>query len=349
MTGISIHIARTGPGNTIQDGGRLGWLRFGVTPAGPMDWIGHALANAMAGNSAGAAAIEITIGGIEVELRGGAVTLAVAAPGFSVQHNGKAVARHVRLDLHNGDQLAIRPGAHGMWGYIAIAARLDLPLVMGSLATHTRSALGGIDGRALASGDQVTLADPRLLGDAELAAPVEEQTAEPIRVVLGPQADYFSEDGIRTFLGEPFALTAQMDRMAYRLAGPLIAHAKGFNIVSDGIALGAIQVPGNGQPIVLMADRQPTGGYPKIATIIRADMARFAQVRAGGGVRFAATSVAAATAELRRLKSWLGSVSERITVRRAGPIDPARLLETNLIDGVVSATADDTGFVVHNR
>lgn len=305
-----------------------------------MDWAAHRLANALVANNPGAAAIEVTIGGIELEPRGVSVTLAIVAPGFAVQLNGKPLTSPCRLDMQEGERLAIRPGTHGMWAYVAIAARLDLPLVMGSLATHTRSELGGLEGRALLDGDELPILAARLLGSATLDGYPPEASDAPIRVVPGPQADFFDNEGLSTFFNEPFVLTAQMDRMAYKLDGPQIRHAKGFNIVSDGIALGAIQVPGNGRPLVLMADRQPTGGYPKIATIIRSDVRRFAQLRAGSSVRFEAVSVEAATADLRRLTAEIAAAADRTVAVRGSLPDSARLLGTNLIDGVISAIGD---------
>jgi allophanate hydrolase subunit 2 len=160
----------------------------------------------------------------------------------------------------------------------------------------------------------------------------------PIRVMLGPQDDYFSQETIRTFLEAEFAVSPQADRMGFQLTGPTLAHAKGFNIVSDGIVDGHIQVPGNGQPIVLMRDRQTAGGYPKIATIISADLARFGQLRPGSGVRFRAVQRHEAVAAARRLKEWMAALPDALEPLRFA-LTTEHLLSRNLVGGVVDAQA----------
>ncbi|WP_419539801.1 biotin-dependent carboxyltransferase family protein [Methylobacterium oryzae] len=163
----------------------------------------------------------------------------------------------------------------------------------------------------------------------------------PIRVVLGPQADGFTADGLRTFLSAPYTLTARADRMGCHLDGPPIAHADGFNIVSDGIVNGSIQVPGHGRPLILLADRHTTGGYPKIATVISADLGRLAQVRPGETIRFAAVAVAEAQAIARAARSALAARLAALVPAGGGALDSAFLLSCNLVGGVVSARAPD--------
>jgi biotin-dependent carboxylase-like uncharacterized protein len=335
-----LRIMRAGPGATLQDAGRFGYLRFGVTPAGPMDWAAFRLANLLAGNPEGAAAIELSIGGIEVEAEGRPIGIAFAGAAYAIQRNGAALPPAGRVTLKPGDRLNVRPGEAGMWLYLAIAGRIALPPTMGSLSTHTRSAIGGLEGRSLEAGDRLPVERPRPLEDAAADAGFLAPTPEPLRVVLGPQDDYFSEAGIATFLGETFSISTQMDRMAYRMEGPAVEHnEKGYNIVSDGITFGSVQIPGEKRPFVLMADRQPTGGFPKIATIIRADVRRFAQMRPGAKVRFAAVTAQEGAGELRRL-------SERIaeTAREARPLVRSELpseflLGLNLVGGVENAAS----------
>lgn len=336
MTAAALKVLRSGPGNTIQDGGRHGWLKFGITPAGPMDWVMHAVANAMAENPRGTATIEVTIGGIELEVSGGPVTLAYAGPGFVISRNGSPLPACGRVSLATADRLAVKAGPSGTWCYIAPAARFDLVPVMGSLSTHTRSEIGGFEGRMLQSGDLLPFSEVRTVADAGMDPARPESGTRHIRVILGPQDDYFSKRGIAVFLNETFTLASRMDRMAYWLDGPKIEHRKGFNIVSDGIALGSIQVPGNGLPLILMADRQPTGGYPKIATVIRADLPKLAQMRAGARLQFATTDVQTASAAL------AGAVSSiATTVKLLAPsfrsLQSDLLLATNLVSGVVNA------------
>lgn len=295
-------VLSAGPGVTVQDGGRHGSLRFGVTVAGPMDPIAFALANRMVGNPAGAGAIEISLGGFEATAEDGVLDVAVVAPGFDVRLDGAVLPDACVVRLEPGARLAIRPGPAGAWACLAPAGRLDLAPVLGSFSTHTRSGLGGLDGRALRSGDRIGVADPRetIAGTMRLLDPPAPDEGD-IRVVLGPQADHFAPDQIAAFLSREWTVSPRSDRMAYALDGEPLTHARGHDIVSDGVAHGAVQVPGSGLPFVLMADRQPTGGYPKIATVIGADLGRMAQRRPGARVRFRAVTIEEAVAARRRI------------------------------------------------
>jgi len=192
----------------------------------------------------------------------------------------------------------------GCRAYLAVAGGIDVPRVLGSRATYLRGRLGGLDGRALQKGDVLPLGAPAR--DPGVApgrhVPASRRPAYPAaveaRVVLGPQADRFTPAGLAAFLGGPYTVTPQADRMGYRLEGPAIEHARGHDIISDGIPLGGIQVPGEGQPIVLLVDRQTTGGYTKIATVISVDIARIGQTRPGQRVRFREVTLAEAHAAL---------------------------------------------------
>src|SRR5205085_4925949 len=227
-----------------------------------------------------------------------------------------------------------RPGEAGAWCYVAIAGRIDVPEMLGSTATLTRSVLGGISGRALAAGDRLPIAAPRTLEPklATLDVPWLARKGTAIRVVLGPQADYFAEEAIAAFLAGPWKVTARSDRMASLLDGPRLEHAKGYNIVSDGIAFGAIQVPGEGKPVVLMADRQPTGGYPKIANVIGADLGKLAQLRPSAEISFAAVTIEAAVAARRAEAQALARPMPREPVVRTD-LSSEFLLTVNLVGG----------------
>ncbi|PWB93485.1 biotin-dependent carboxyltransferase family protein [Methylosinus sporium] len=330
-------IRAAGPGVTVQDAGRRGSLRFGVTPAGPMDARAFAAANLAAGAAMGAAAIEVSLGGLELTAEGETIGLAIAGGEFDIRLDGAPLPFACALALEPGAHLVIRAGRGGAWCYVAIAGRIDLPPTLGSLATHTRSSMGGLEGRGLRAGDSLPLADlaapPRALLALEaswLAA-----SEEPIRAVLGPQADYFTPEAIDEFLSARWRVGQRSDRMAYRLEGARLAHAKGHDIVSDGVALGAIQVPGDGAPLVLMADRQPTGGYPKIANVIGADIGRFAQRRPGEAFSFAAVSIEEAVAA-RRAQSEAVDAGVRLRPM-GGEISTELLLSANLIGGVADA------------
>ncbi|SFT03034.1 biotin-dependent carboxyltransferase family protein [Methylobacterium sp. yr668] len=333
-------IDSAGPGITLQDGGRHGYLRYGITAAGPMDPLMHAAANRAASNALDATAIEISTGGITVSAQDGAVGLALLAPGFRVALDGVPLPDTVALALEPGQTLVVRAGDAGAWGYLAVAGRLDVAPVLGSAATHTRSGLGGLDGRGLAAGDRLPVAEGRTSDGApqRLVAPWLARDGREIRVVLGPQDDYFAPDQVEAFLAGPWTVSPRGDRMACFVDGTPLRHAKGHDIVSDGVAMGAIQVPGNGLPIILMADRQSTGGYPKIATVIGPDLGRLAQVRGGASLSFRRVSVAEAVAARR---------AERDLLREAVPREPVIrtdfasdfLLGLNLVGGVTDGRA----------
>ena len=334
-----LRIVSAGPGVTLQDGGRHGYLRFGVTAAGPMDPLAFATANAAAGAERDATAIEVSLGGVELAADT-AVSVAIAGGAFRIEIDGRVLPHAAVATLEPGQKLAIRPGEAGAWCYVAVAGRLDVPKTLGSTATHTRSVLGGISGRALAAGDVLPLADPRILEPrlAALDVPWFAREGTAIRVVLGPQDDYFTEAAIAAFLAGPWTVSARSDRMAYLLEGARLAHGKGFNIVSDGIAFGAIQVPGEGLPVVLMADRQPTGGYPKIANVIGVDLGKLAQLRPGARISFAAVTIEQAVAARRAEALALSRpIAREPLVRSEFPSE--FLLGVNLVDGV---TADGT-------
>jgi biotin-dependent carboxylase-like uncharacterized protein len=336
----ALRVLSAGPGVTLQDGGRHGFLRFGVTAAGPMDPLAFATANAAAGAESNATAIEVSLGGIELAADA-AVSLAIAGGAFRVELAGRPLPSAAVATLEPGQKLAIRPGDAGAWCYVAIAGRIDVAKTLGSTATHTRSGLGGISGRALAAGDVLPLAEPRTLEPklATLDAHWLTRQGTTIRIVLGPQDDYFTKTAIAAFLAGPWTLSARSDRMAYLLEGARLAHAKGFNIVSDGIAFGAIQVPGDGKPVVLMADRQPTGGYPKIANVIAADLGKIAQLRPGAQLSFAAVTIEQAVAARRaEALALTRPIAREPLVRTEFPSE--FLLALNLVDGV---TADDDG------
>jgi biotin-dependent carboxylase-like uncharacterized protein len=307
-----------------------------------MDSLAFATANLAAGAAPDATAIEVSLGGIEVTTEGRPIVLACAGGGFRIRLGERDLPSAVALRLEPGVPLSVRPGNAGAWCYLAVAGRIDVPPMLGSVATHLRSGIGGLDGRALRAGDLLPIAEgaERALDPSALVAPWLDRSSEVIRVVLGPQDDYFDAEAIAGFLAGPWTVSPRSDRMAYLLSGARVRHAKGFNIVSDGIAMGSIQVPGDGTPTVLMADRQPTGGYPKIATVIGADLGRLAQLRPGARLRFASVSVEEAVAARRAEAAALASPPRLEPVLRSH--FPAEfLLERNLVSGVVAGNEDE--------
>jgi biotin-dependent carboxylase-like uncharacterized protein len=332
-----LRVLSAGPGVTLQDAGRHGYLRFGVTAAGPMDRLAHATANLAVGNPAGATALEVSVGGVEVTAQSVPLHVAVAGGEFTLSLDGRPLPPATVLNLDEGGVLRVRAGRSGSWCYLAVAGRFVVPKVLGSHATHTRTGFGGVNGRAIVSGDCLGI-DPSgssAPSTSAIIAPWLDRRLDTVRVVLGPQQDYFADDQISAFLAGPWTISAKRDRMACFLDGPRLTHARGYNIVSDGIAMGAIQVPGDGRPIVLMADRQSTGGYPKIATVIGPDLGRLAQARPGAKFRFEAVSIEQAVTARREEAAALarGIVVEPLL---RTDFSSEFLLGLNLIDGVVS-------------
>jgi len=329
---VSLRIVRAGPGETIQDAGRFGYLRYGIVSSGPMDWIAFRLANRALANPADAAAIEISRAGIEVVCEDAPLLVAFAGGGFVWEHEDARLPAAAVIMLQPGRRLRARAGAWGTWTYLAVAGGLDVPLVLGSRSTYARFAIGGLEGRALRADDVLRTRDHASdnVTEGTLRMPLLERSNAPVRVVLGPQDDYFTSAARTTFFSESYAISGRFDRMGYWLEGPALAHEAGFDIVSDGIPLGAIQVPGSGQPVILMADHQATGGYPKLGTLTRADVGRFAQHRPGERVRFAACTVDAAHRALREIYAALDETSLSASDEILG--------SSNLIGGVVDGT-----------
>jgi biotin-dependent carboxylase-like uncharacterized protein len=297
---------------TVQDLGRAGWQRFGVPVSGAMDPWALRAANRLVGNDDGGAALEITLAGPVVRVDGDGV-IAVTGADLGACLNGRPLPLWQAVAVRDGAELSFSGRRTGVRAYLAVAGAIDVPAVLGSRSTLTRTGLGGFKGRALAAGDCVPvgpcpMADRfagRCLPRDAVPRPGSGRT---VRVVLGPQDDAFTTEGLRTFLSEAFTLMAQSDRVGCRLSGPPIAHRGGADIVSDGTACGAVQVSGDGMPIVLMADRGTTGGYTKIATVATADLAILAQAAPGDRLRFAAIAVDEAQAALRLERAKLDRI-----------------------------------------
>ncbi len=340
MAPVRITIESVGPGATIQDGGRHGWLRYGVTPAGPMDWRAHETANRALGNAPDAAAFEIALGGLCLSVDG-PTPLAFAGGDFTWTRGETRLPAAARITLNPGERLRARAGGSGAFATCAVPGGVAVPPVMGSRSTHVRSALGGYQGRMLRAGDRLTAgAEASASEDCVIDVPWLAPGGAPLRIVLGPQDDHFSSDTIAGFLAATFTVTGTADRMAYKLAGPPLAPIADFNIVSDGVALGAIQIAGDGLPIILMADRQPTGGYAKIAHVARVDIGRLAQRRPGEAVKFAAVPANDARTALIELEDRIAATLDHLTpLRRAATGE--LLSSANLIGGVTDGSASD--------
>ena len=330
-----------GPMTSLQDAGRIGWRRFGVSSSGAMDRLALAQANALVGNGPGAAAIEMILVGGTFEAADGPVRIAVSGAPASVTVGGRALAPSTSAILQPGESATIGPAQAGVFGYLAVSGGFVAPLALGSLSLHPRAGIGGLDGRPLRAGDELPLAGVEPSGPELALPPLQLEPDAPIRIVLGPQADHFSEKALADFLAATYTVSAEADRMGYRLSGPAIPHLHGFNIVSDGIVAGSVQVPGSGVPIVMMADHQTTGGYPKIATVISADLRVLAQRRPGDRVRFEAIPMEAAQEAARTRAKLIRDLASQASPVRGGLPDVRALLALNLAGHATDALAPE--------
>lgn len=298
-----ITIIKPGLLTTIQDGGRWGYQAYGVPVAGAMDRYAYRMANLLAGNSLDAATLEMTMLGAEMRFDiNTAVALCGADMGATL--NGSPVSNWSAFAVSAGDILSLHYAASGCRAYLAVAGGFAVPKVLGSCSTYNRGRIGGLNGRALQPDDVLKVA---AASSQKPIVPVQlpEQWVKryenscKVRVLLGPQEDYFTEKGIQTLLQSSYVVSDEADRMGYRLQGAIIEAGKKPDIVSDALCQGAIQVPGHGMPIIMMADRQTTGGYAKIATVISPDLSFLAQTKPGDTICFALSTEQEAVSALR--------------------------------------------------
>ena len=282
-------VVKAGMLTTIQDRGRWGLQSRGVPVAGPMDPVSHRLANVLVGNDPDAATLEVTLLGPQLDFEDERV-IAVTGAEFEILVDGKPMPMHAPFIVPAESQLRFGARRRGARAYIAIAGGIVVPASLGSRSTHLISGMGGIDGRPIRAGDRLPLGDPGCTrrSAAALAQPVVQlpEGGAVIRVLAGPQREYFSDDALNVLQSAPYAIGQNSDRMGFRLTGPRLSHSRGADIISDATPLGVLQVPASGQPILLMADRQTAGGYPKIATVITADISVAGQLCPGDTITF---------------------------------------------------------------
>ncbi len=292
MATVIVH--KPGLLTTVQDRGRHGYQRFGMPVSGAMDVFSLELANLLVGNDPGDACLEATISGPEFEFTG-STWIAITGADMDPHLNGTGISMNTVINVRPGDRLGFRGLRSGCRAYIAFAGGIAVPPVMGSRSTYLRAGIGGFQGRALMQGDELPLGEPagkprlKKITEGLIPAYKHEQT---IRIISGPEAHYFELAGLRSFLSTEYTVTVQSDRMGYRLSGEPIRHKEGMtNIISAGTSLGTVQVPGDGQPISLMADRQTSGGYARIANVITADLTVLAQMRPEDKIHFKETTL----------------------------------------------------------
>lgn len=286
---MSIKVITPGMLSTIQDGGRKGFAAMGFNASGVMDVRSYHIANALVGNFTDEAVIEMTyLGGSFKFLESNYI--AITGADMSPKIDGVPVEMYTTVFVKQDETLTFSAAKSGMRAYIAVRGGIDVPVIMGSRSTNLKCKLGGLDGRPLKAGDIVPCRDVYDEFHKHLihSAPKEDFGGDEItvRVLLGPQDDYFTDNGIKTFLNSTYTVTNESDRMGCKLSGEKIEYKNTVDIISDGIVFGSIQIPRTGNPIIMLADRQTTGGYAKIATVISVDLPLLAQARPGTKVHF---------------------------------------------------------------
>lgn len=344
----ALRILSPGLSTTVQDLGRHGFQRLGVSVGGALDPVAFQAANALVDNPGATGALEAMYCGPSFAVEADDVRLAFAGTDAAIEllenaeaASGETIAPMRSVRVRRGQVVRVGSIRNGATLYIAVEGGFAVEPVLGSVATDSRGRIGGWQARALREGDILPLAraaaterDECRLDGLDLAP------SHRFRVVLGPQNDRFADDEIERFLAAEYTVSADSNRMGMRLQGPSIRHRDGFNIVSDAIATGSIQVPGNGQPIILLADHQTTGGYPKIATVISADLPALGRLPAGSRLSFTSVTLEQAAAARRALFAVVAGIRDNI-VRLSPPpsLVAARLLECNIISGVCDAAA----------
>jgi biotin-dependent carboxylase-like uncharacterized protein len=308
MSVLEINVA--GIATSVQDAGRFGAQRYGLAPSGAMDRLSLATANCLVGNTPFTAAIEIGPAPVTFTARQGPLHIGLTGALRQAHIENVACPLYQSVTLAEDASLTLGAAREGVFSYLSIGGGLDGEPVFGSLSVNARAGLGSPLPRPLRTGDKLQIAQPKQPDMSRAMAPPVFHSG-PFRVVMGPQDEGFGE-ACTQFLNAAWQISPSSDRMGYWLDGPPLAHDGGFNIVSDGTVDGSIQVSGIGQPIVLMKDRGTTGGYPKIATIISADLGRFAQTRPRRVIRFDAISVDEAQREARLFQALLESLPGKV-------------------------------------
>lgn len=313
---MCIRIEVPGPLTTVQDLGRIGHMHSGFQQSGAMDWYAASLANILCGNDVNSAVLEMTLAGITCRFLDPAAFVLCGADMHAVL-DGVPVPMQQVVMAPAGGLLKMGTAQTGCRTYMAVSGGLDVPLVMGSRSTNLRCKVGGFTGRSLRAGDILSVLPSTSLMSGFYAPYVKPAHGEAlIRAIPGPQNDYFTKNGVQTFFNASYTVTPASDRMGMKLSGPVPQAVSGTDIISDGIALGSVQIPAGGQPIILLSDRQTVGGYAKIATVIKADLPKLAQLRPGDTIRFIKTGRKGALSALDKMQEHLTNIQAQIQTQR---------------------------------
>jgi len=289
-------VINSGIFDTIQDLGRFGFQQYGMPISGAMDSYALRIGNRLLENKENEAGIEISTPGLSLGVLNQTV-IAITGANFNPTINNSPAPMWEVIEVKKGNIISFNQIKSGCRSYLLAAGGIDVPTILGSKSTYVRGNIGGLKGRPLKKADIINIGNPNqklqdIIGRKVPFINIPDYHKEnEIRVVLGPQDDYFTKDGLHTFLNSFYEITVDSDRMGYRLKGPKIKSKKGSDIITDGIPPGSIQVPRDGMPIVMLADRQTTGGYAKIATVITVDMDKFAQMKLGDKIKFTQVSL----------------------------------------------------------
>ena len=291
---MGIKIKTGGFLTTIQDMGRFGYQETGMSVSGVMDTRSASLANILVGNDENEGVIEVTLMGPTMEFTADNI-IAVTGGDLGAKLDGNLLPRYEAVLVKAGQTLSFTGLKSGARAFIAFAGGLAVPAVMGSKSTNLKSKIGGFEGRKLEKDDEIGFAAPKTslpnMDKRKLSIPDFSAKEHDLRVVLGPQDDCFPQSSIDTFFNNVYTIGNEYDRMGCRMQGPVIKHKVGGDIITDGISFGAVQVPSHGNPIVMMADHQTTGGYTKIANVISVDLPVLAQCMPGHKIHFRWVSI----------------------------------------------------------
>ncbi len=306
---MMIRVAKPGFFTTVQDLGRHGYAHLGISPGGAADPLSFCIANLLVGNDENAPALEMTLLGATLEFEESAI-VALTGATCECKHGSASVPLNTAFDLPAGAVLQCGSITSGARCYLAVQGGFDVPLVMGSASTFVPGHFGGFKGRRLQSGDVLQVRPHWSLRIRSLRLGSLDRVLDPrpLRVTKGAQQEWFGPEAFEKLFSTAYIVSEQSDRTGLRLKGAVVHPREHSELLTDGIPLGAIQVPQDGQPIILFVDQQTTGGYPKIANVIAADVHRVGQLRPHDEVRLAEVSIAEAIQTLRRQERWLKEI-----------------------------------------
>jgi len=337
----ALKILEPGLAASLQDCGRPGYQRYGVPVSGALDAVSLGVANILAGNAPCTAGIEILGAGLAFEIDADSATFALAGTVAPLTLQGDKASVRIppfqSVTARRGDNVRIPPPKGGAAVYLAVEGGFDVPPALGSQSTYRRAALGGFRGRVLTAGDRLPLRLPSS-NRTPVALDVDIRAPEVLRAMRGPNPDYFSPAAFETLFSSAYTIAPDSDRMGLRMAGPLLERVIAAELPTQGTIAGGMQVPSGGQPIMLLADRQTTGGYPCIATVIGADIAAAGRLAAGMSVRFEEVTRVEAVRYLKVQLDWLASLPALLKPVPLDALSAERLLSHNLIGGVTAGT-----------